>query len=211
MIAEKLSFRFDINELVQTFTTVVAHRPPAQGPALHGWSLLSSNGSYLDGWHDGTVHMKSQMTESELLTAGLNSESQKMNQYVMPTEIYQGALKAAIEEIRKLGIEVFRARISGLRPNQQASWHRDAPDHVYRVRLHIPLVTNPNCFFETREGKIHMPADGSSFLIKVNCEHRAYNLGSETRYHIIMDALDRANVSQHHRYSDYLNSQKKIG
>lgn len=36
MIAEKLSFRFDINELVQTFTTVVAHRPPAQGRKISG-------------------------------------------------------------------------------------------------------------------------------------------------------------------------------
>jgi hypothetical protein len=44
-----------------------------------------------------------------------------------------------------------------------------------------------------------MPADGSCYLVAVNCLHRAYNHGNEDRIHIIMDVIDDVGISKYHR------------
>jgi hypothetical protein len=204
MIYEKLNLQFDIQQLNQFLEKEVLFLPPAQGPALIGWSILSSNGSYLDGWHDATALIKNSMSQNDVEQALAQKGAQSMQKYNVPTEICKGYLAEVLKVIEETGIEIYRARISCLMPGEGADWHRDAPDNHYRVRLHIPLVTNPDCFFETREEKAHLAADGSVYLLNVNCEHRVFNLGSAPRYHIIMDAIDRSGFSQHHRYSDWL-------
>lgn len=104
-----------------------------------------------------------------------------------------------IETIQRLGLNTHRARWTQIPPNCTTTWHRDTTsEDIYGVRLHIPVITNPGCAYETEEGSIHMPDDGSCYLIDVSRFHKAYNHGNENRIHIIMDVIDDAGVSKHH-------------
>jgi hypothetical protein len=120
--------------------------------------------------------------------------------YIIPTEICHGYLKSVIESIASHGLQPRRARIIRLSPMSSCSWHRDSAENTYAVRLHVPLVTNPGCFFETREDRAHLSADGHAYFLKVNREHRVINDGGSYRYHLVMDVTDDAGLTQYHRY-----------
>ena len=69
--------------------------------------------------------------------------------------------------------------------------HTDALRETWR--LHIPIITNPNCFFEWQRAdgsieSVHLPADGSAWLVRVDLSHRAVNRSNEpsTRVHLLM-------------------------
>lgn len=81
--------------------------------------------------------------------------------------------------------QLKRTRLMWLNPMSCYSMHRDTTP-----RLHIPLITNPNCYFVFKEGIIqHMPANA---VFKVNTlePHTAMNCSDERRLHFI-GALER--------------------
>ncbi len=80
-------------------------------------------------------------------------------------------------------------------------WHYDGTEDVYAVRLHIPIITNNQCFFATRNESYHLPADGSAYVLRVNVEHCAHNFGSEDRYHLVMNMWDVNGVTRFNRYT----------
>jgi hypothetical protein len=106
------------------------------------------------------------------------------------------------------GLSPRRARIIRLSKGLRSSWHRDGPDNLYFVRLHIPIITNPGCIFEAKDADVtevaHMPADGSSYILRVNRMHRVSNLGTEDRFHLVMDVWDTVGLTQHHRFTEKL-------
>lgn len=54
-------------------------------------------------------------------------------------------------------------------------------------RLHIPIITNENCyFFHKGEMPYYMEADGSCYIVSVDHMHTAMNLSEERRTHIVM-------------------------
>lgn len=60
------------------------------------------------------------------------------------------------------------------------SMHKD-----YTPRVHIPLITNPQCFFIFKKGLIfHMPA-GSVYWTDTRLEHTAMNGSEFPRLHLI--------------------------
>ena len=62
------------------------------------------------------------------------------------------------------------------------SWHLD-----YSKRIHIPLITNESCFFIIEETKIHLPADGSVYLVDTTKWHTFVNANRNKfdRSHIV--------------------------
>lgn len=67
------------------------------------------------------------------------------------------------------------------------------PTAAYRMhidsgwRLHIPIITNDNCFFFHKdEMPYYMEADGSCYIVSVDHMHTALNLSEENRTHIVM-------------------------
>ena len=50
-----------------------------------------------------------------------------------------------------------------------------------------------------------MPADGSVYMLWVNCMHQIRNDSDEDRYHIICDAYDTQGITENFRYKQNIN------
>jgi hypothetical protein len=210
MVAERWSTQFNIGFL-QDFlkTKVLSLQPTFPTPSFGGWSVLSSNGALEDGWHGGHK-LWDKSVDKAAVAAELKSQNMKRAvEYVVPTEICQGYLKEVIEIISGAGFMPHRARITNLPAGKSSSWHQDCLQEHYGVRLHIPIFTNPECFFETETEKEHLVADGTAYLIYVNRMHRVVNGGTSDRYHLVMDVRDLKNASQFHRYEDFMKERER--
>jgi hypothetical protein len=208
MISEKLGIKFDILKLRDHLEKNVFPLDMAkQSEAFGGWSVLSSNGNYKDGWQPGHLLLDKAVNEST--KKEITSKMPKtFSEYTLETEICHGYLKEVIEATRALKLSPYRARITCLAAGKSSRWHIDVPPEKYAVRLHVPIFTNEKCFFETRTETEHLVADGSAYLLYVNREHRVINEGTTDRYHLIMDVRDMNQVSQYHRYEDFIASRK---
>lgn len=204
MIAEKLEVRFDIKRLQNYFNTQVkTFEPVFQNEMFGGWSILSTSGDYRDGFQQPHpfyfYNQASGKYELDYERAHREIGFTWPEMHVNLTQVGTDYITEVIEIIRRLGLKPHRARWTWIPPNSTTTWHRDVWESSYGVRLHIPVITNPECLFETEEGSVHMPADGSCYLVAVNCLHKAYNHGNEDRVHIIMDVIDDVGLSQYHR------------
>lgn len=202
MIYERLPYEVDVDRLREFFQTHVAPLPPVmQSLAWGGWSATSRDGSYKDGWHQGHTCYKviagKPVFDLELAAKiGYDANSA----FTVPTELCSGYVEDVLEMIRSLGLSPMRARWAVLKAGTSSALHRDGWEHEYAVRLHIPVITNPYCTFEVNGESVHFPADGGMYLVKVNRLHQIHNRGEEDRIHLFMNIVDRANVSEHHRY-----------
>jgi hypothetical protein len=201
MISEKWNIKFDINRLQEHLKQFVINKEiTRQSSAFGGWSVLSSDGDYKDGWQQGHLLYREGVSE-ELKKKTLSQIKKKFSEYTVETEICHGYLLEVIKTIRSYNLHPARARIICLTSEMECRWHRDAPEEIYAVRLHIPIITNDGCFFETETESEHLPADGSAYFIHVNREHRVVNKGKEDRYHLVMDVFDKNNITQFHHYA----------
>lgn len=83
-------------------------------------------------------------------------------------------------------LNVFRARVMNMKPKTCYTYHKDL-----LKRLHIPLITNENCFFIIEDEVSRYPADGRSYIIDTTKIHTFVNASKENRVHII-GCVDRA-------------------
>lgn len=80
--------------------------------------------------------------------------------------------------IKQLGM--FRTRIMRLHPYQCYSYHIDPTQ-----RMHIPLITNENCFMIIEDTLYRYPADGNHYLVDTTKIHTFVNASLEERIHIV--------------------------
>jgi hypothetical protein len=219
---EKLPFMFDINQLQQhLYDNVITLGEPiiqggAYGGAFGGWSVLANNGTWTGGWTQGHKAMKSggfdYKIAKELGVVHDFSHDQ-------PTEACTGIFKEVVDQLETHGFYPRRVRTTVLQPGGQSSRHRDAPNDAYACRIHIPLVTYEGCVHtvwddDNREYPIHMPADGSVYILHVNNQHQIVNPTDKPRYHIIMNAWDTKGIAQdesfHFEHIDVLKERVEI-
>jgi len=111
---------------------------------------------------------------------------------VQPTDACSGYLAEVMDALRTSGLKPYRVRIMQLESEgAEMPLHNDAAKETWR--LHIPIITNPNCFFEWQRAdgsmeSVHLPADGSAWLVRVDVNHRAVNRSDEpsNRVHLLM-------------------------
>lgn len=84
--------------------------------------------------------------------------------------------------IKDLGM--FRTRLMVLNPYQCYSYHVDPTQ-----RIHIPLITNPNCFMIIDDILYRYPADGNYYLADTTKVHTFVNASKEDRLHIVGGTL----------------------
>lgn len=77
-------------------------------------------------------------------------------------------------------LSVYRARVMRMRPKTCYTYHQD-----WTKRMHIPLVTNPNCFLIVDDQVLRYPADGDSYIVDTTKMHTAVNASLEDRIHIV--------------------------
>jgi aspartyl/asparaginyl beta-hydroxylase len=90
--------------------------------------------------------------------------------------------------LRGLGFQYMWARLAKLEVNAFMHEHRDYQElrKVRRLRLHIPIITNPFSSIVIDRTRIHLAL---GYVWKLNPIHRhaAANFGKEPRIHIILD------------------------
>jgi len=87
-------------------------------------------------------------------------------------------LKYTNSIIEMLGM--YRTRIMRMKPKTCYSYHQDPTQ-----RIHIPLVTNENCFMVIEDRCHWYPADGNYYLADTTKKHTFVNASREERIHII--------------------------
>jgi hypothetical protein len=86
-----------------------------------------------------------------------------------------------------------RVRLSKLDAQRRLIFHCDSP--VEEWRIHVPITTNPQCFFEwdfdgdgDPDERLHMPC-GTAWFVRVDKAHRFVNDGEEPRVHLLMSLV----------------------
>lgn len=182
--------KFDIDRLRAELLEVRQRLAPQMvTPEYGGWTLLSSNGDYRDGWLKPGASIgekvKSEDSAEEFALKQRAVGLQPSSSYCVPTQAYVPYFREINEKFSEQGVLLLRARLAMLKAGASTEWHRDAPLGLDDRRLHIALETNPKCFFEWPDFRLHCPADGSAWYLRVDIPHRACNGGESDRYHII--------------------------
>ncbi len=214
MISEKLLLDFDFESLKNEFLEIRKNFTPVMiTEKFGGWSITSSTGSYQDGWITGEEFANDKAgAEFDLDRLLEKKKFKSIREYRKPTECCKENADKLIKKLDDLGLFPCRARYMLLKAGGETNYHRDCPESVYAVRLHIPIITNSECFFLTENGKQHLETQ-SAYLLKVNRLHQVMNHGNDDRVHLICDVYDTKNVSQFHQLTEkdieYFKSRRK--
>ena len=117
-----------------------------------------------------------------------------------PTPACKGYIAEVLNDLDQLGFMPRRARVTCLQAHSKSLVHKDAATTNYMARIHIPLFTNKKCIHICNGYNLHMPADGSVYILWVNQWHQIRNDSDEDRYHIIMDAYDTKRITNDFKY-----------
>lgn len=176
-------------------------------PAYHGfggWSLTSRDGDWKDGWgffqNDEDNARETYFPKNENNYKALKFFNIAMStEYDQPTQGYHGEIARVLDQIADMGLTPRRARVTCLKAGAKSLVHRDAGDNEYMARIHIPLITNPECVFISNGENLYMEP-GTVYMVWVNQWHQIRNDSDQDRYHIIMDAYDTKHVTQNFKY-----------
>ena len=75
---------------------------------------------------------------------------------------------------------LVRSRVMRMKPKSCYYWHRDRAK-----RLHIPVITHDHCFLLLEDKKVHLPADGTAYVVDTTQYHTALNCSKIDRIHIV--------------------------
>ena len=75
---------------------------------------------------------------------------------------------------------IKRTRLMLLKPKSCYTWHKDVGE-----RMHLAIITNPDCFFVEDKQLVNIPADGHPYIVDVNNYHTALNCSQQDRYHLV--------------------------
>lgn len=84
---------------------------------------------------------------------------------------------------RVLPFRLYRTRLMTIFPGFELP--RPHIDGKTSVRLHVPIETDPDAWFEISGRRYHFPADGSGYLVNTSRPHRIGNSGAQPRTHLV--------------------------
>lgn len=89
--------------------------------------------------------------------------------------------------ISSFGEVVGRSRLMRLAPRCEVPLHSDINYHWFnRVRIHVPIVTDPNVIFFCGDKQVHMKA-GECWIFDSWRFHRVFNGSDVLRVHLVVD------------------------
>ncbi len=90
--------------------------------------------------------------------------------------------------LASLGVVWSRSRLMRLAPGAEVAEHADINYHWhYRIRIHIPIVTNPAVHFRCGDTTVHM-APGEAWIFDNWRRHSVTNGGDAARIHLVADS-----------------------
>ena len=110
------------------------------------------------------------------------------SKFATPCKKLEGTyLQSAITLVEAIatieGVKIGRIRLMRLMPKTCLTFHQDPEE----FRYHIPLETNPKCFFVVKDKACWMPDVGALYRFKTRDWHTAINASLEVRTHIVFD------------------------
>ena len=187
------NFRADVAQLVRHYENVVCKEPATtyhdNNASYEGWAITSRDGTTSDGVR--RIERNAAPAAATPASAAPAARPAQPGQGNIPTVLCSGAIAEVLDKLSVAGLWHFRTRIMRLsNEGFDMKWHRDADKESWRV--HVPVITNTNSFFEWKleDGtvhRLHMPADGTGWLLRVDKLHRAINNGppGATRVHLL--------------------------
>ena len=95
--------------------------------------------------------------------------------------VYTQQIMSQLDEV------IARSRFMRLAAHAEVSPHVDFNYHWYsRVRVHIPVITNPQVTFYCGDEQVHMQA-GECWIFDSWRRHRVTNNSEQTRIHLVID------------------------
>lgn len=185
-VIEKLPFSYNSQKLegflIDTVMTIGDPICPI-APGYGGWSITSRDGTWQDGWRK------------------LNESVSIPSEYSKPTELCMGYIKDIVDDIIAKGLSPTKIRINNLPPGGKSTIHRDYPAGDFRARLHIPILTNPQCSCILYNNSIKEMTrtymeSGNVYMFWANLKHQVVNQSDENRYHIVMDVVDTKGITE---------------
>ncbi len=157
----RLPYTFDADQLAQELHSLTDREwlPHASGMSGNAALPLVSRGAGANDAFDGPMQMTQHLTDSLYIRQCMHH----------------------------IGEVYGRSRLMALDPGAEVSRHVDFNYHwLSRVRIHIPIVTNPDVTFFCGEEHIHMEA-GTCWIFDSWRHHRVVNNGSDRRTHLVLD------------------------
>ena len=77
-------------------------------------------------------------------------------------------------------LDMYRTRVMRMHSKTCYSYHQDPTQ-----RIHIPLITNENCFMVIADEVYRYPADGNYYIVDTTKIHTAVNASWDERIHIV--------------------------
>jgi hypothetical protein len=211
---EKLNVKFDIDKLrkeveesVFTLGDQVIQGKEYENENYHGfggWSILSRRGDWCDGWeviqHEHGLKLENFLPTQELIIKSYKHfDIAHSLEHDRPTQAYVGEIKKVIDQLKDMGFQQ-QSKNHLFTSHSKSLVHQDSASTDYMARIHIPLWTNQKCVHICQGEHLHMPADGSAYIMWVNLWHQIRNDSDEPRYHIIMDAYDTKKITNNFKY-----------
>ena len=115
-----------------------------------------------------------------------------------PTDVIEGAmgptphlfaLPYAMQIMAAIGSVWGRSRLMALAPGAEVPAHIDS--HYYwrtHIRIHIPVITNPDVSFTCGDQTVHMQA-GECWVFDSFIRHEVHNRGKDIRVHLVLDTV----------------------
>lgn len=100
----------------------------------------------------------------------------------------------SIDMVNKIfpGYVIVRGGFAALVPPGVQPLHQDPRVfHRFCKRIHLPVITNPGVSLVIDDNNYHLPENTVWAFDNLTKLHRSQNLGSEVRYHILVDVIPR--------------------
>ena len=130
------------------------------------------------GWHTALLYTPDTDKSDGTVRDGIAS----------PTPLAQ-SLPITQRFLEELGLDFFTVRIACNDPDSWLWEHRDyleLDEEKERLRLHVPLVTNPDAIMQFSHCTVHMAA-GWIWKLNPTVSHAISNTGTHSRVHLILD------------------------
>ena len=166
-------------------------RPFLQLPFIFDPAVLATEVDRLDA-SDWLAHPSGLVGNTAIPLVAINGEPKDgFDGPMAPTE----ALKRSsylLQVVSSFGEVVARSRLMRLAPGAEVQEHVDFNYHWYsRVRIHVPIVTEPSVRFFCGPEEVHMAA-GEAWLFDSWRRHRVVNESARDRIHLVIDIAGSA-------------------
>ncbi len=146
-----------------------------------GGAAIPYKQSYSDyqsgGWHTAMLYNPTGSTDNNEIKDG----------HAVPTNVMK-ALPQTQAFLDGLGLSYFAVRVAKTEPGSYLWEHKDYIElgQDNKLRLHIPLVSNPNARMQFNNCSVHM-APGYIWKLNPTVNHSIANRGESDRTHLILD------------------------